>query len=324
MGKGRHAALTAAAITTFAVATDATIAQQAGVTYSDGFTTQEPGAPSGRHNVNRYFNAADPEAKPPPLKHLRIVLPPGARFDTGALPECTATDAELTARGAAACPRATKLGDEVYLFDTGFPEPNRHVTTDIDFFNERGGIIVLSQDRSAGARVISHGKVTARTYDLEYPPLPGTPPEGGGNRSEDARFIAARGPGGPYLTTPATCPPSGGWTFRATFTYMNGEVLERESRSPCRAVVAGDRRQRLTFFRRQHARAGERGRLRLRAARSTRAAIVVRRRGRFVARRRVRLRAGLNRVALPALSIGRYTLTVRAGAVQRRATLVVR
>jgi len=324
MGKGKHAAITAAAITTFAVAAEAAIAQQAGVTYSDQFTTREPGAQSGRHNVNRYFNAADPEAKPPPLKHLRIELPPGARFDTGALPECMASDAELAARGAAACPGATKLGDEVYLFDTGFPEPNRHVTTDIDFFNERDGIIIVSRERSTGSNLILHGKVTPRTYDLEYTPLPGTPPDGGANRSEDARFLAARGPGGPYLTTPPTCPPSGSWTFRATFTYMNGEVLDRESRSPCRRAAGGRGANRVTFFRRQHARAGRPGRLRLRASHAGRATLELRRRGRLVARRSVTLRAGLNRVRLPALRRGRYTLTLRTGAARRRARLVVR
>jgi hypothetical protein len=324
MGKGRHAALTAAAITAFAGAADTAIAQEAGVTYSDRFTTERPGAASGRALRNDYFNATDRAAKPPALRRLRIVLPPGARFDTNAVPECRATDAELMARGPAACPAATKLGDEVYVFDTGFPEPNREVTTDIDFFNERGGIIVFSQDRSAGARVISHGKVTARTYELEYPPLPGTPPEGGGNRSEDAKFTAAAGRGGPYLTTPPTCPAAGHWTFRATFTYVNGQVLERESRSPCTARVAAPPAQRVTFFRRQRARAGRPGRLRLRAARSTAATVVLRRRGRLVARRSLRLDAGLNRVRLPALPRGRYALAVRAENARRRATLSVR
>jgi hypothetical protein len=324
MGKGKGAALAAATIATCAAAADAAVAQQAGVNYSDRFTTERPGAPSGRVLHNDYFNAADRGAKPPALKRLRIVLPAGARYDTSALPACGATDAELMARGPEACPADTKLGDEVYVFDTGFPEPNRYVTTDIDFFNERGGIIVFSQDRSAGSRVVSHGVVTERTYQLDYPPLPGTPPEGGGNRSEQATFTAATGSGGPYLRTPPSCPAAGHWTFRATFTYANGEVLERESRSPCRrAGGAPAAAQRLTFFRRQHARAGRRGRLRLRAARSTPAVITVRRRGRLVARRSVRLHAGLNRLRLPAVGRGRYRLTVSSGGVRRRARLVV-
>ena len=38
------------------------------------------------------------------------------------------------------------------MVDTGFPEPDRFVTVDIEFFNERDGLIVFSQDRSAGSR----------------------------------------------------------------------------------------------------------------------------------------------------------------------------
>jgi hypothetical protein len=196
------------------------------------------------------------------------------------------------------------------------------VTVDIKFFNERDGLIVFTEDRSAGSRLVSHAKVTESTYDLDYPPLPGTPPEGGTNRSEDATFSAASGPGGAYLTTPPSCPAEGYWTFRATFTYVNGEVHERESRSPCAAGATAPA-QRLTFFRRQRARAGERGSLRMRASAPGSAVVDIERGGRRVHRGTVRLRAGLNRIALPALPAGRYTLTVAGEGVRRRAALVV-
>src|SRR5215211_2991022 len=294
MGKGKQAAL-AAAVLAYAgtAAVDDAAAQQARVDYHDAFTTQEPGAPSGRHNVNDYGHASDPSAKSPALKHLTIELPPGARFDTAAVPRCTASDAEVAATEGSACPQGSQVGSEVYVVDTGFPEPNRFVTVDIKFFNERDGLIVFSQDRSAHSRVVNHAKLTASTYDLDYPPLPGTPPEGGVNKSEDATFTAATGPGGPFLTTPPSCPPEGYWTFHATFTYVNGEMHRRESRSPCKAGAAA---QRLTFFRRQHARAGARGTLRLRAAAAGTATLTIERGGRRVHRDSVRVHAGLNRL----------------------------
>src|SRR5215217_4598683 len=242
---------------------DDAAAQQARVEYSDAFTTQQPGAASGRHNVNLYSAAADPAGKSPALKHLKITLPPGARFDTAAVERCKASDPEIIATRGDACPPDSLIGTEVYIVDTGFPEPNRFVTVDIKFFNEADGLKVFTEDRSAGSRLVNHAKLTASTYDLDYPPLPGTPPEGGVNKSEDATFTAATGPGGPFLTTPPSCPPEGYWTFHATFTYVNGEMHRRESRSPCKA---GATAQRLTFFRGQHARAGARGTLRLRAA----------------------------------------------------------
>jgi hypothetical protein len=168
--------------------------------------------------------------------------------------------------------------------------------------------------------VVTHAKVTESTYDLEYPPLPGTPPEGGSNRSEDATFSAATGPGGAFLTTPPSCPEEGYWTFRATFTYVNGEQHVRHSRSPCQT---GATAQRFTFFRRQRARAGKRGRLRLRAAVTGKAVLEITGSGRRVHRAGVRLRAGLNRIGLPALPAGRYALSVRAGDARRSAALIV-
>jgi hypothetical protein len=93
----------------------------------------------------------------------------------------------------------------------------------------------------------------------------------------------------------------------------------KESQSPCRAGATAQPATRLTFFRRQRARAGRRSVLRLRASRSATATVEV-----GGTRRPVRLRAGLNRVRLPKLDRGRYALTVTAGGTTRRATLVVR
>ena len=88
------------------------------------------------------------------------------------------------AEGPAACPEDSVVGTEVYLIDTGFPEPNRIVTTDITFLNEKDGIIVVTRDRDSGARVVLHGKIGPETYDLDIPPQPGTPPR---RRVEQAR-----------------------------------------------------------------------------------------------------------------------------------------
>ena len=120
--------------------------------------------------------------------------------------------------------------------------------------------------------------------------------------------------------------PTSAWRLRATWTFRNGEKVTRESRSPCDSASAGGApaAQRLTFFRRQHARPGRAGSLRLRAARATEATVQITRGGDSVGRRTVRLRAGLNRIGLPAVARGRYTLVVSASGVKRQATLVVR
>src|SRR4051794_23373767 len=48
--------------------------------------------------------------QPPPVRRARLRFPRGTRFDTAAIPRCTATDVELATSGPAACPAKTRLG----------------------------------------------------------------------------------------------------------------------------------------------------------------------------------------------------------------------
>jgi hypothetical protein len=299
-------------------------AGHAHVEYTDAFSTRTPGAPAGRTFTADFFDSADPAAKPPPLTHVRVELPEGARFDTSAVPQCTATDAEIVAQGAAACEEGSRIGGGVIDVDTGFPEPERTLTSDFTFLNARDALILIAQDRKNGARLVLRGVIRERTFDLDVPPLPGTPPDGGANRHEVIKIDPATGPGGAFLTTPPTCPADGAWVLKTTWTFRGGEEVTRESRSPCVAAVPPRAAQWLTFFRRQHARAGRSGRLRLRAASATQATLEISRGGQVLRRGSVRLRAGLNRVRLPALGRGRYGLRVETGSARREATLIVR
>src|SRR3954447_16154452 len=122
MGRGAGIAATAAGAFAYACA-GAAAQSPAVVTYDDTFTTTTPGAPTGRLFIDTFTNADDPNAKPPPVSHFHLQLPRGARFDTGAIAQCTASDAELMADGAAACPDESHVGSEVFLGDTGLPEP---------------------------------------------------------------------------------------------------------------------------------------------------------------------------------------------------------
>ncbi|MEA2468358.1 MAG: hypothetical protein QOJ57_2484 [Thermoleophilaceae bacterium] len=298
-------AATALAVTALAtVCAPAAAETIARVEYSDMFTVREPGAPSGRVFFDEFFDARDANAKPPAVQKVHLQLPEGARFDSTAVPACGATDAEMMAEGAAACAPGSQVGTEVFSFDTGFDGPNRIVTNDIAFLNDPGELIILSQERQSGARVVVRAKLGPETLDFELPPLPGTPPEGGADKREDANFPVAIGPEGkPWLRTPPTCPASGVWTFRVDYTFRNGEKVTKTSVSPCdrRAAPA----PRLTFFHRQHGRT-----MRVRASAATTAPLRIYRGATRVAGRQVRLEAGLNRVRLPALRRGTYRLTL--------------
>src|SRR3954465_15324347 len=207
----------------------------ASVDYRDGFTTKKPGAPSGRVFPDEFFDARNPSAKPPPVQHIHVQLPHGARFNWRAVPLCTASDAQLEAQGESACPAGSNVGHEVYSFDTGVPGPNRLVTSDISFLNNKDELIILTRERQTGTRGATRGKLGPETFDFDLPPLPGTPPDGGADKREDARYPVSIGPTGKaWLPTPRPCPRTRKWTFRADYTFRNGEKVTHTSTSPCK------------------------------------------------------------------------------------------
>src|SRR3954449_3232819 len=231
----RKSATTAVAAAALIACQGAAAEPTASVEYRDAFTTKKPGAPSGRVFHDEFFNAGDRSGKPPPVQHIHIQLPHGARFDWRAVPPCPPPDAGPTAEGPSACPAGSKVGAEVYSFDTGVDGPNRIVTSDITFLNNKEELIIVTRERQSGSRVVTRGKLGPETFDFDLPPLPGTPPDGGADKLEDATYPVSIGPSGKgWLTTPRTCPRSRKWTFRADYTFRNGEKVTRTSKSPCK------------------------------------------------------------------------------------------
>ncbi|HYH59663.1 MAG TPA: hypothetical protein VD790_10655 [Thermoleophilaceae bacterium] len=206
-------------------------------TYADRFSTSVPGAPTGRAYDIDWFNTDDPEAKPRAFSHLHVELAEGARFDTSAIPQCAASDPELMALGAEACPPGSRVATDETVIDTGVPGPNRYATVDIVFFNNQDELVLIATIRELGARVILRAQVGENTIDLDVPMLPGTPPDGGAATSQvgvwEARTGMQDGRQTSFLTTPPTCPKSGHWVNRATYTYRDGVTQTAESRSPC-------------------------------------------------------------------------------------------
>jgi hypothetical protein len=205
---------------------------------NDRFTTDVPGASAGRTFPIDYVNPRDPEGKPHAFSHLRVELAEGARFDTSAIPHCEATDAEIMAAGASACPPESKVGTDETVVDTGFPGPERYFTVDFTFFNDEDELILLAVRRPNGARVVLRGQIGRNTLDIENPVLPGTPPDGAAAKSQRGQFLPRSslrdGRQVNYLTTPPTCPRSGFWVNRIVYTYRDGVKQTAESRSPCR------------------------------------------------------------------------------------------
>jgi hypothetical protein len=235
----RRRVATATALAVVALAAQASAVSEAPrQIYSDRFTTDVPGAAAGRTYAIDWVNPDDPDGKPHSFSHLRVELAEGARFDTSAVPYCEASDAELMAVGASACPPESKVATDETLVDTGFPGPGRYFTSDIVFFNDKDELIVLATVRENGARVVLRGQVGENTIDLDVPLLPGTPPDGGAAKRQrgqwEPRASVRDGNQVNYLTTPPTCPESGFWINRVTYTYRDGITQTAESKSPCK------------------------------------------------------------------------------------------
>src|SRR5436190_13177769 len=79
---------------------------QAGVRadYKQMFTTSVPGTSTGTDTQILYKNPNDPNAKPIPVRREIFTFPEGTTYDEKAVPDCTASDAELMLLGKSACP----------------------------------------------------------------------------------------------------------------------------------------------------------------------------------------------------------------------------
>jgi hypothetical protein len=215
-------------------------------TYRETFTTDVPGAGSGRTYAIDYVNPAAPDGKPHAFSQLHLELAEGARFDTSALPYCDASDAELIAQGASACPPETVVGTDETVVDSGATGPGRYFTADFVFLNNKDELILVPTVRENGARIVVRARIGVRTLDIDNPMIPGTPPDGGAAKSQRGRFeprsSVRDGRQLNYITTPPTCPARGFWVNRITYTYRDGVKQTVESRSPCKSPAAADDR----------------------------------------------------------------------------------
>ena len=204
-------------------------------------TAKLPGKSTGERFRFDYVNSDDPEAKPPAVRRVETILPHGARYDASVPGSCTATDAELTASGAAACPPDSAIGGGVVTVDTGAPGPGRIVTADVQFFNNaedpKGEFIYLNTVRGTGARTVIRADVTLRRTITEVDMLPGVPPDGGVIDTVDVRVANVSreidGRRRHYITTPPRCPSNGQWIARVSFAYEDGVKQTLPTANPC-------------------------------------------------------------------------------------------
>ena len=170
--------------------------------------------------------------------------PPGMRFDTSVPERCTATNLELSLRGADACPPGSRLGGGTA---EGSVMGSRG-TLAIDVFNNAGEQIFVVA--TPGLASIARGKIhpggaVEFAAPTCYPSVepPGCPADNALQTGSDivvppyTREVDGRTRS--YLTTPPSCPASGAWETPIEFFWADGAHDTVVTRQPCRAPSLG-------------------------------------------------------------------------------------
>ncbi len=221
------------------------------------FGSQRPGSQTAMELHIAYTNPDDPSAKPPPIRELVIDAPAGTGFDAAAVPVCEASDAELMASGASACPQESRIGGGTIVVTTGFGPPFDPFASPTPVFSDGNGWLEVSQDPSSSATIaVTRLAVDGNRIAGKIGASPGGPPDFQSAVSTvDLGFPA----GTRYVTTPPVCPRDRHWLTTARYTFGDGSTEAVSDETPCKR-----RRARIhTRVRPNDVRSGEQARVRV-------------------------------------------------------------
>ena len=212
-----------------------------------GFTTPDPSSVTGLTLHVKFDNSEDPGGKAPALADGVYGLPEGTRIDTTAVPQCTASDAELQVLGRDACPAESRIGDGTLTGTTGTPADP--LQGDVTVFNGDRQIIELVTAPGTNA-VAGFDRLTVEGSSLHaHPPAtPGGPPDG---RTTIKEIRVAIAPRGIFITQPA-CPADGLWWGSGTVAFASGTRLTGVAAVPCTAPKPAPAAAKVASHRRTH------------------------------------------------------------------------
>jgi hypothetical protein len=198
-----------------------------------GFTATRPGASTGDFFRLTVKDPAHPSGKPPRVTRIVSIAPYGSPTDPSALPHCTASDQELMAEGASACPPGSLDATGFAEFESGSGPPADPFTLDLQDFYNGHGLSVVATPRGTPAHLVSHTEFQGPGGEAavtDFQQMPGGPPDGQTVLRHTELYAP---PHGSFFKTPPTCPRSGHWTFRVLVTYADGVTQETDRDSPC-------------------------------------------------------------------------------------------
>src|SRR5438067_8633842 len=139
-------------------------------------TTRHPARSTGLGISIHYRDEHDPNAKPKTFHKLAIELPAGMQIDTGVVPACTASDAELMAQGPSACDPRSRVGGGSVTLTTGFPAPADVFAADVTILQGRGDLLDLFRAKGSDQTLaVDHVEIAGRTLIDQPQAVPGGP-----------------------------------------------------------------------------------------------------------------------------------------------------
>jgi hypothetical protein len=215
--------------------------------FSVGLTSRTPASPTGITLHVLFHRADDPNAKPAALRTAVFQAPAGLRFDSAALPQCTASDAEIQAQGSSACPADTQLTVGRLTAITGFGPPADPIAGDDHVFNAPDQIIeVITAPGAPASPGFDRLTIDGSTLTAHPPTTPGGPPDGQtAIRSIDFAIPVRTNGARSLITAPPSCPAGGRWTSTGHFGFADGTSDTVATVTPCTATAAAKRRLRV-------------------------------------------------------------------------------
>ncbi len=219
-------------------------------TVDNRLTTTRPSSFTGFSFNGSYHAAGNPKGDPPYMRKMVFYPPPGLRYDSSVPEQCTASDVQLAAFGAAACPEGSRLGggQTETAFMGGSP-----TTVDLDLLNNANEQIILA--RSPLITTIARGRIHPdQSVEFAsptcYPSVPGVscPVD---NVLQLRSFMRApaytRGIGSArrsWLTTPPKCPKSKRWLGTIRWWWADGTEDVLTTEYPCKRTETRSTRSR--------------------------------------------------------------------------------
>ena len=201
------------------------------------FTTIKKNTSTGvKFTTNRFAY------KPPPfgqkadrVSKIKFVMAKGTRTSTSGLKLCSKS--KLQSKGPSGCPSGSKVGSGSATIITGISvfDP---VRASVQVFAKKNGLltyILTTQGVSSVVDLALKGNTITAPVPAKCVVPNESPAQGCPSGEAVIKILTVKIlPKGKLIQTPKSCPSTGQWINKATYTYANGDTETEKSNSPCK------------------------------------------------------------------------------------------